>query len=203
MRNRLWRVAAGLVIVVGVGSFALVAAAREDGAGLAIETWAVGSDGTPVEVEGQAAELLGRFGGPGLGALRGVSLMKSVGTNGVFRIATTSGKSCAAVGQFEAGRVTQLGIVQCPIDPSFPSAERPALDLSVITIAKGAPRGITRVQGLAADGVVAIGLIDATGAIAAEVPTAGNAYLLEDMPPGIAGLVALDKAGTAVPIQGS
>ena len=62
----------------------------------------------------------------------------------------------------------------------------------------GEPIHVIEVEGFAANGVVAIDLVDPAGVTLARVPTAGNVYSLAAVPPSTVRLVAVNPAGRPV-----
>jgi hypothetical protein len=77
---------------------------------------------------------------------------------------------------------------------------RPIWDMSVVeaTLKRSTPHW-WRVEGLAADGVNRIGIVNAAGQIMAEAPVVNNIYHLAKLPPGDhSKLVALDRDGHIV-----
>lgn len=111
-----------------------------------------------------------------------------------LRIKNTAGSDCYAVARPEQERTGRFGMV---CSQAFPSEEQPILDSSIFGAdRKGEPIHAILVQGFAADGVAAIGLVDGSGTVRARVPVRGNVYYLDRLPAGrfLTKLVALDEA---------
>jgi hypothetical protein len=81
--------------------------------------------------------------------------------------------------------------VGCNTTPAFPSPQRPIVDFS--RFSKG-----SRIVGFAADGVSAVGLVDASGATIATAPVIDNVYAATNRQPGAVGVEALDGRGEVV-----
>lgn len=126
---------------------------------------------------------------------RQASLLAVRGARAYYRIDGKDGP-CLAAGP--AGDPGELGTVQCPRG-SFPTAERPVVDLSVYESTSHARGEISlyRVAGVAADGVAAVAFLRPDGSVALKVPVSGNVFASTSVPAGpIAGVVALDSGGT-------
>jgi len=108
------------------------------------------------------------------------------------RFATEDKGMCFGVKKPEAAR---FGFT-CWND--FPSPAHPILDESVFGSDNGEPIHVIEVEGFAANGVVAIDLVDPAGVTLGRVPTAGNVYSLAAVPPSTVRLVAVNPAGRAV-----
>jgi hypothetical protein len=81
------------------------------------------------------------------------------------------------------------------------SESRPTLDFSVFEGNAAARDDLTlfRIEGFAADGVAAVGILNRAGHVALRVPIADNVYVLSHVPPGLSGVVvALDQDGTVI-----
>jgi hypothetical protein len=108
--------------------------------------------------------------------------------------------SCYAVGP--ADRIGTLGGEACIAAGSFPSSGHPLLDMSVYESTsrdRNADMTLFRIEGFAADGVDAIGVLNRAGKVGLRVPVTDNVYALSHMPPGLTGsIVPLDADGTAL-----
>ena len=125
---------------------------------------------------------------------RQASLLAVRGTRAYYRVDGKDGP-CLAAGP--AGDPGQVGTIQCPRG-SFPSADRPVVDLSVYesTSHVRGEMSLYRVAGVAADGVAAVAFLRPDGSVALRVPVSGNVFASNSVPVGpIAGVVALDSGG--------
>ena len=121
-------------------------------------------------------------------------------------IATRDGQAfyrydnCYAVGP--ADRIGTLGGEACIASAAFPSSGHPLLDMSVYESTsrdRNADMTLFRIEGFAADGVSAIGVLNRAGKVGLRVPVTENVYVLSHLPPGLTGsIVPLD--GDAKPI---
>lgn len=95
-------------------------------------------------------------------------------------------------------RLPDLGILLC--SPNFPSVEEPLLSLSVVEATAEDPQlRLIKVQGIAANGVAEVGVLDAAGDVVLRVPVRDNAFSADQLPAGeLTGLVAFDEAGARV-----
>jgi hypothetical protein len=115
-----------------------------------------------------------------------------------YELNTADGQ-CFAVGS--ASSLGDPGGEICPQGYDFPSAARPMLDFSVYEsqTANRADLRLFRLEGFAADGVAAVGIVNPAGHIAWRVPVSNNVYVLSRVPPGLTGaVVALDGGGSAM-----
>jgi hypothetical protein len=130
--------------------------------------------------------------------LRAVERIGAHGGLSFYRLDWDSGKTCYGVG-VEAS-AWPLGSIKCTIaDPSFPSPEKPLLDISIVEITKHDPTAhYRRVAGFAADGVAEVALEDESGGTITRVPVVNNVYWML-APPGRAAVVAaLDSTGNVL-----
>jgi hypothetical protein len=108
--------------------------------------------------------------------------------------------SCYATGR--ASEIGRLGMTACGRARStgFPSRAQPILDLSGIQLRRGQKTpNLFRLEGLAADAIAEIGLLDADGEEVERVPVEANVYLLAAPPREANGdLVAYDRDGRIV-----
>ena len=108
--------------------------------------------------------------------------------------------SCYATGP--ASEVGRLGLTACGRArlPGFPSHAQPVLNLSGIQLRRGQKTpSLFRLEGLAADAVAEIGLLDADGEVVERVPVEANVYVLAAPPEEANGdLVAYDREGRIV-----
>jgi hypothetical protein len=125
----------------------------------------------------------------------------TLGTRGgrlFYVIANSAGSDCYAVGPAAAVRYT-LGQVAC--NAAFPSASAPLVDFTVVHggLGKGSPGHVFRSEGIAADGIAAVGFESADGSLVGVQPVVGNLYA-STAPPAEAvhKLVALDSDSKVV-----
>jgi hypothetical protein len=145
----------------------------------------------------------------------GVRVTASRGARRAFRVASvrvlavrdgrafyeldTADGHCFGVGS--ATNVGDPGGEVCPGGARFPSAARPTLDFSVYE-GQSADRDdmrLFRIEGFAADGVAAVGIVNRAGHVGWRVPVSNNVYVLRHVPPGLTGaVVALDAGGSVM-----
>jgi hypothetical protein len=115
-----------------------------------------------------------------------------------YELDTADGR-CFAVGS--ASNLGDPGGEVCPRGAPFPSGLRPTLDFSIYegqTSNRDEMR-LFRIEGFAADGVAAVGVMNRAGHLAWRVPVASNVYELGRVPPGLTGaIVALDAGGSVI-----
>jgi hypothetical protein len=104
---------------------------------------------------------------------------------------------CFGVGSAEA--IGDPGGEICPTGAPFPSTDRPVLDFSVYEARPGGDRDqltIFRIEGFAADGVAAVGVLNRAQRVSLRVRVLDNVYEVNHVPPGLTGwVVPLDAAG--------
>lgn len=154
----------------------------------------VGNVGTPVSVDLEDdLRGLARFNdGGGLGA---ATLLAVRASRAYYRIQNSAGPDCYAVGDvnFSTHRFGQILCV-----PDFPSAGRPILDFTVF---HGPQENSTvwRSEGIAADGVANVSLVDSTGRTVGEAGVQGNIFLLPATPMrGSFKLISRDSSGAVL-----
>lgn len=114
-----------------------------------------------------------------------------------YELDTADGR-CFGIGS--AAKIGDPGGEVCPQAP-FPSASHPTLDFSVYEGNAPARDGLTlfRIEGFAADGVSAVGILNRVGHLALRVPVSDNVYVLSHVPAGLSGVVvALDSDGAVI-----
>jgi hypothetical protein len=109
-----------------------------------------------------------------------------------------TGGLCVSVGVVGSARV--LGSIVC--SPDFPSRSMPILDQSTFG---GSPQllSLIRLEGFAADGVAAVGILSTSDTVEAQTAVQDNVYSrTEGLPTeGAAGIVALDRNGDRLYVQ--
>jgi hypothetical protein len=118
-----------------------------------------------------------------------------------YELDTANGR-CFGVGSADA--IGDPGGEICPTGATFPSPGRPILDFSVYEGRPGSDRDqltVFRVEGFAADGVAAVGVMNRAQRISLSVPVIDNVYVVDHMAPGLTGwVVPLDARGA--PLNG-
>jgi hypothetical protein len=114
-----------------------------------------------------------------------------------YELDTANGR-CFGVGS--ANAIGDPGGEACPAGAAqFPSPDRPIFDFSVYEARPGASHDqltVYRLEGFAADGVSAVGVLNRAGKVSLRVPVADNVYVLDPIPPGLTGsVVPLDARG--------
>jgi hypothetical protein len=114
-----------------------------------------------------------------------------------YALDTANGR-CFGVGFADA--IGDPGGEVCPAGAPFPSTSRPLLDFSVYEGSQGTGRDaltLFRIEGFAADGVAAVGVMNRAQKISLRVPVSDNVYVLSHVPPGSTGaVVPLGTDGT-------
>jgi hypothetical protein len=127
-----------------------------------------------------------------------VQLLAARDGRAFYELDTADGH-CFGVGS--ASNLGDLGGEVCPQGTAFPSASRPTLDFSVYegqTVDRDDMR-LFRIEGFAADGVAAVGIVNRAGHVGWRVPVSKNVYVLSHVPPGLTGaVVALDDGGSVI-----
>lgn len=188
-RTKLNVVIAGASIALAASAVALAETMRTS----AIEPYTV-TGGTPVraaELGALAHDVLAHTGG-----VRAVSILGTRGDHAYYRIATSRGDACFAMGQTIVPR--QFGILGCL------AGERitlPLIDMSTIVVdpRTGSVVRVARVEGIAADQVARVA-IEANGVVAAEMAASDNVYRFDEssIPSGADAVLALDSAGAVL-----
>lgn len=108
-----------------------------------------------------------------------------------------TGKPCV-VGGIQRGLRPEIAVISCPEDPPFPSEEQPIYDLSTFGAADYDTIYVTRMAGLAADGIAEVAVIGADGT-RYPAPVNNNIYYLSSLPKQpITAMVAVDTSGNEV-----
>jgi hypothetical protein len=110
-----------------------------------------------------------------------LTLLGTIGGRSIYRVGD-SAHPCYGVGN--AGTRWPLGVIVCRnAAPYFPSRETPLLDFSRVGMDRGhAAMHYIRVEGVAADGVASVGLLERDGAMVERLPVRGNVYGAESRP---------------------
>jgi hypothetical protein len=127
-----------------------------------------------------------------------VTLLGTIGGRSIYRVGD-SAHPCYGAGN--AGASWPLGVIVCRnAAPYFPSREMPLFDFSMVGMDRGdAEIHYIRVEGVAADGVASVALLECSGATVERMPVHGNVYGAESLPTrsGVR-LVALDASGNVL-----
>lgn len=130
-----------------------------------------------------------------------IFLLRQAAGRAFFRLPTVGGGNCYATSR--AGSADHIEMLLC--SPDFP-ANRAVLDFSVF----GADRPATQLtvvsaQGIAADNVAKVSVIDGSGQEVASVPVTDNVYVLPDLSTSSKGtaVLAFDQAGRTLFRSGS
>jgi hypothetical protein len=114
------------------------------------------------------------------------------GERAFYRIGTSSGPTCYAVGPREVGEY-RFGQITCAGD--FPSAEKPILDFSIVHIDLSGRAGITRAEGIAADGISEVAFRSPAGSLVGAMRVRDNIYSGPAIAAAVSGIVAVDRSG--------
>jgi hypothetical protein len=155
------------------------------------------SSGAPIQLSTADQRVLAGFAESGA-KLTSASLLGVLGGRAVYEIANASGPDCYGVGPVPAAGYT-LGQVGCV--PSFPSAGSPLVDFSVVNggVNASSPAHVVRAEGVAADGVAAVGFRTADGRLVGVTPVVHNIYRSTAPPPDVVEqLVALDGSNNVI-----
>jgi hypothetical protein len=127
-----------------------------------------------------------------------LTLLGTVGGRSVYRLGD-SAHPCYGAGETSAA--WPLGVIKCRnAAPYFPSRQMPLFDFSMVGMDRGdAAMHYIRVEGVAADGVASVGLLDQNGETVERLPVQGNVYGAASLPTrsGVR-LVALDASGNVL-----
>jgi hypothetical protein len=182
---------AGVVSAVVVGGFAI--AGGDKPAAPAYTFDHISNSGSPVDVSASNAETL--RGGGGQASLRRLATRNGT----VFYTAPgATGGLCYAKGPENTGGIALLGCPNAKEVFSFPSREKPILEMSggVIDSTDGSVH-LLELSGFAADGVAKVGLIDVNGVIHS-VNVSDNVYDLALPNVEAKAVVALDGTGREI-----
>lgn len=193
LRRRVLGVGFGILVVATSAVMAANAATSRDSSNSGLDNV---SSLNNVSNRGQLADLLPadqqalqRVNQPGAE----VTLLAVRGERAFYRI----GSECYGVGPVKPTRY-RLGSVKCA--PTFPSDGNPVLEFTVF---HGDPRApeltVYRSEGVAADGVAAVGFMTTGGQIVGRTPVIDNVFLVPSSLAGeFRGFVAFDLAGTVI-----
>jgi hypothetical protein len=191
--------AATLVIAAAAGALGhsapkLATASLSDGERLTLSH--LSANGTPVDLPSgdvRAARL--RAAG-----YKNITQIAARGDMRFFRLDSASGRACFGVGR--QGADWPFAAIVCRTTaPYFPSAEVPLLDQSTVeSTAPTGPLHFANLEGIAADGVVAVQGIDPSGNVSITAPVDNNVYYVPstEMPSNVISIQATDSSGRII-----
>jgi hypothetical protein len=152
----------------------------------------VGNQGTPVPTTAETRRTLRRLG------------ISDVST--VYRLAVRDGRAFYRLGAnrrgvvcYSSGRPQEPGLIGSATCPrGFPSRAQPVLDFTTVELSRDGSVRLLRADGIAADAVATIELVDRAGTVLATAPVEENVYVLPPPPRGASGLVGRAAGGDAV-----
>ncbi|MDQ4030409.1 MAG: hypothetical protein M3168_05150 [Actinomycetota bacterium] len=160
-------------------------------------------DPAPTEAEMAPAAGLAKRGRPTRSSPEMTAQLESseLGGGRIFLLGEISGRHFYRVESVRAGTCFSVGdgvrleATECATG-EFPSAQQPVLDLSVVELSTPDAARVVRLEGLAADRVDTIRLVNASGAVIATTPVVENLYALTVVPDRpVVALVARDASG--------
>jgi len=155
----------------------------------------VGSIGVPIQPATGDLRSLARLSRLGEHDFKQIRLIASSAGRNFYRLHDAKGAPCYAVGD-SAPSAHRLAAIACA--PDFPSPEQPMLDFTVLQRHANGDV-VVRAEGLAADGVAEVALIDEEGKALSEAPVVDNAFAFPKIAgSSVRGLVAYDTAGRAL-----
>lgn len=162
-----------------------------------VSRMSIRSSGAPVPLPPGDQRVLASF-AEGGAQLTTAFLLGVRGGRAIYEIANETGRDCYGVGPMPATNYT-LGQVEC--SPAFPSASSPIVDFSVVNggVNSSSAAHVSRAEGVAADGVAAIGFRTADGRLVGVTPVVQNLYE-SSAPPrdAVEQLVALDASNNVI-----
>jgi hypothetical protein len=193
--RKVWMPGLGLVVAAVVaGGIAWTFASASDATKPSPALSTVSAQGTKVALPPNDIRTK-RLRGSGISDL---TLLGTVGGRSLYRVGD-SAHPCFGAG--DAGATWPLGVISCRnAAPYFPSREMPLFDFSMVGMDRGdAEMHYIRVEGIAADGVASVRVLDRDGATVERLPVRANVYGAESLPTrtGVR-LVALDAGGNVI-----
>jgi len=178
--------------VLGVSTYAAVAAQPSNNDSVSTASlFRVSATGEPVALPpGRERDALD---GSGYGQ---VSLIGIRGARNFFRIERANGNACYGSGRH--GAHWPLGRFICQNGPvPFPSAEKPILDFSLAVQTANGSMHFERVEGVAADGVMAVDVVGQSSETILRIPVRRNFYSsgTADLGAAASKIQAVDAAG--------
>lgn len=196
MRRRVLALALSAAIALGVGAY-VSGRATSSAPDPALATVSAGGDS--LALGERALTVLDRMNATqGAGFARHAERLAVRGTRTFFRLRGTR-ESCygTRTGQVDE-TLPDLGILLC--SPRFPSAKQPIMSMSVVEATKANPvPRLIKVQGVVADAIAEVGVVDASGDVVLRLPVRDNVFSADELPAGeMTGLVGFDAAGARV-----
>ena len=141
-----------------------------------------------------------------------LAALQSAGLTGIRLIGQTQGFAFYAFDLknnrqcYDAVRQTTArivgGIMRCssnPTGPTFPSPERPVVDLSLVGADAGQPIHTIQLAGIAADGIAAVAVLGSDGNVYGKTQVVGNVYVSTGLPPQADGpVITYDASGATI-----
>lgn len=153
--------------------------------------------GTPVALNAVDQKFLAGF-AQGGEQLTAATMLGVRGGRAIYEIANSTGPDCYGVGPVQPTSYT-LGQVECT--PGFPSVTSPIADFTVVNggISSAPAAHVFRAEGVAADGVAAVGFETSDGRLVGVTPVVHNIYESTAPPKdAVTQLVALDANNTII-----
>jgi hypothetical protein len=152
----------------------------------------ISNQGTPVPATAETRRTLRRLG------------ISDAST--VYRLAVRDGRAFYRLGAnrrgvacYSSGRPQEPGLIgSASCASGFPSRVQPVLDFTSVELSRDGSVRLLRAEGIAADAVATIELVDRAGAVLATAPVEENVYVLRPPPRGVSGLVGRAAGGEAV-----
>jgi hypothetical protein len=171
--------------------------AKSDALSGSVSRMSTRSSGPPVPLPPGDQRVLASFAESGA-QLTAASLLGVRGGRAIYEITNETGPDCYGVGPWPTTSYT-LGQVECL--PAFPSASSPVVDFSVVNggVNSSSAAHVSRAEGVAADGVAAVGFRTADGRLVGVMPVVQNLYESAAPPAdAIQQLVALDASNDVI-----
>lgn len=195
VRHKLWMLGGALVVATVVaGGIAWTFGRTNDATRSKASFSTVSAQGTEVRLPPKDVRTK-RLRGSRITEL---TLLGTVGGRSLYRV---GGSEHPCYGAGDTGASWPLGVISCRIAPPyFPSPELPLFDFSTVGMDRGdAEMHYIRVEGVAADGVASVDVLDRSGATVERLPVRANVYGAESLPTATAmRLVALDASDNVV-----
>jgi hypothetical protein len=151
----------------------------------------------PVALTAADQTFLARF-TQGAEQLTTASMLGVRGGRAIYEITNSTGPDCYGVGPMQPASY-MLGQVECTA--GFPSATSPIADFTVVNggISSAPAAHVFRAEGVAADGVAAVGFRTSDGRLVGVTPLVHNIYESTAPPKdGVTQLVALDASNAVI-----
>lgn len=126
-----------------------------------------------------------------------VTALQTISARTFYRLDGTGRGTCYGVGDTGGS----FGFISCPTG-AFPTVTHPLLDFSIVDISSTTRQvHLYRLEGIAADQVASVAVLDASGNVLTSTPVTNNVYHLDSMPTeSVSGLEALNGGGHTVQV---